>query len=271
MNIKTETLNYLDINKKLWNEKTKHHIDSTFYDNKSFIEGRNSLNKIELDILGDVTGKSILHLQCHFGQDTISLSRMGAKSVGVDLSDGAIAKAKELAIETNTDAEFICCDIYNLPNVLDKKFDIVFTSYGTIGWLPDINKWAEVVDHFLKPGGQFLIAEFHPVVWMYDDHFTHVKYKYSNNGPIHEVEEGTYADVNADIKAEFVCWNHGLAEVMSSLLDQGLVIKQFKEYDYSPYSCFNNYEEFESGKYRVKAFGDKIPYVYALLVEKPII
>ena len=112
-----------------------------------------------------------MHLQCLFGQDSISLSRLGADVTGVDLSDKAIESAKKIAEDTHSDARFICCDIYDLPNQLDEKFDIVFTSYGTIGWLPDLDKWAKIVSWFLKPNGQFVFVEFHPVVWMFDDNF----------------------------------------------------------------------------------------------------
>src|SRR5690606_20725019 len=115
--------------------------------------------------------KKVLHLQCHFGQDSISLARLGASVVGVDLSDKAIEQAQHIAQELNADARFICCDIYDLPKHLNEQFDIVFTSYGTIGWLPDLDKWASVIHHFLKPGGQFIFAEFHPVVWMFDNDF----------------------------------------------------------------------------------------------------
>ena len=142
---------YLEINKQTWNNKTEVHIDSEFYDNENFLKGKSSLNAIELKLLGDFSNKKILHLQCHFGQDSLSLARLGAKVTGVDLSDQAIEKAKEFNEKLNLDAQFICCDVYDLPNHLDEKFDIVFTSYGTIGWLPDLTKWANLVSKFLKP------------------------------------------------------------------------------------------------------------------------
>ena len=147
-----------------------------FYDLDNFVKGKTSLNSIELDLLGDVKGKTILHLQCHFGQDTISLSRLGAEVTGIDLSDKAIQSAQQIAKDTHSNANFICCDIYDLPNHLDKQFDIVFTSYGTIGWLPDLDKWANIVSHYLKPNGQFVFVEFHPVVWMFDDNFEKIGY-----------------------------------------------------------------------------------------------
>lgn len=177
--------NYLEINKNSWNSKVDTHLKSDFYFVDEFLNGRTSLNSIELELLGDIKDKSILHLQCHFGQDSISLSRMGAKVTGIDLSDKAIEAAKDLVKKTGTDTQFICTDLYNLPNVLDRKFDVVFTSYGTIGWLPDLNKWAKIISHFLKPNGKFIMAEFHPVVWMFDDDFEVVKYNYFNEAPIY--------------------------------------------------------------------------------------
>lgn len=260
--------NYLQTNKQLWNNKTEVHVNSEFYDNENFIKGKSSLNPIELELLGDVKGKSILHLQCHFGQDTISLSRLGAKTVGVDLSDKAIETAKGLAQKTNTDAEFICCDVYDLPNHLNQQFDIVYTSYGTIGWLPDLDKWAKVVSQFLKPGGQFVFVEFHPVVWMFDDNFKTIAFNYFNVEPIVEIEEGTYADKDANIKQESVCWNHDLSEVLNSLIQNGLTINCFNEYNYSPYNCFNKTTEVVPNQYRIQHLGDKIPMVFGLVATK---
>src|ERR1700748_3023902 len=140
--------NYKEINKEAWNKKTAVHVDADFYDVPAFLNGKNSLHTTELNLLGNVKGKSILHLQCHFGLDTLSLARMGAKVTGIDLSDKAIAKARELNTKLGLDATFICCDIYDLPQNLNEKFDLIFTSYGVLGWLPDLQKWAAVIDHF---------------------------------------------------------------------------------------------------------------------------
>lgn len=255
--------NYLDLNRSAWNNKLQFHLSSEFYDLQSFLNGKSSLNDIELELLGDIKGKSILHLQCHFGQDSISLARMGAKVTGVDLSDKAIDKARELAKLSQVDAEFICSDIYSLPEVLNKKFDIVFTSYGTIGWLPDIAKWAEILSLYTKANGHFVFAEFHPFVWMYNGDFTSIDYNYFNKGPIVEVEEATYADKKAPIKQEVVGWNHSIAEVLQNIL-KDFHLLSFNEFDYSPYNCFKNMEELEQGKYRIAHLGDKIPMVYAL-------
>ncbi|NOQ72484.1 MAG: methyltransferase domain-containing protein [Crocinitomix sp.] len=257
--------NYLEINKDSWNKRTASHLTSDFYDVEGFLNGKNSLNSIELDLLGDVKGKRILHLQCHFGQDSLSLARMGATVTGVDLSNNAINAGKELAKKMDLDVQFIACDVYDLPQHLDAEFDIVFTSYGTIGWLPDMNKWAALIARYLKPGGHFVFAEFHPVVWMFDDDFKIIKYNYSNSGPILENEEGTYADKTADIQQDYVMWNHGLAEVLTALLSNKISIQKIQEFDYSPYDCFDHTIEFEPRKYRIKHLDDKIPMVYALL------
>ena len=235
---------------------------------EGFLQGKTSLNEIELNLLGDIQGKSILHLQCHFGQDTISLSRLGATATGVDLSDKAIESARKIAKDTHSDAEFICCDIYDLPNHLDEKFDIVFTSYGVIGWLPDLDKWAKIISSFLKPDGQFVFVEFHPVVWMFDDDFDKIAYRYFNSGAILESESGTYADKNADITQDYVMWNHGLSEVVNSLLKNGLEINVLDEFDYSPYNCFNKTIEFEPKKYRIAHLDDKIPMLYSISAKK---
>jgi len=260
--------NYLDINRETWNEKTDIHIDSEFYDQKSFLEGKNSLNSIELDLLGSLKDKKVLHLQCHFGQDTLSLSRLGAKATGVDLSDKAIARAREMAEKLGIDTQFINCDIYSLPDHLDEEFDIVFTSYGTIGWLPDLDRWAKVIHKFLKPDGKFLLVDFHPVVWMFDDDFDKIGYNYFKDEPIIETVNGTYADKNAHVALKTVNWNHSISEILNSLIQNKLEIGSFDEYDYSPYDCFNKTEEFEPKKYRIQHIGNKIPMVYAVVATK---
>lgn len=260
--------NYLDINKKTWNDKVSVHVASDFYDNKSFLEGKSTLNSIEIELLGNVKDKSLLHLQCHFGQDTMSLARMGANATGIDLSDKAIEKARELNQQLNLNTNYICCDVYETPNYINEKFDIVFSSYGTIGWLPNIDEWASVIANALKPNGIFVFAEFHPVVWMFDNDFKEVFYSYFNVEEIVEEETGTYANRTAQIETKTITWNHSLSEVLTALIQAGLEIEVFNEYDYSPYACFNNAEEFEPNKFRIKQFQNKIPMVYALRARK---
>lgn len=260
--------NYIEINKESWNKKTPSHLKSNFYDVDGFLKGKSSLNEIELELLGDVKGKNILHLQCHFGQDTISLARLGANVTGIDLSDKAIESANDLAEKSNVEANFICCDIYDLPNHLDQQFDIVYTSYGTIIWLPDLDKWSGIVSKYLKPEGKFVFVEFHPVVWMLDEDFNGVKYNYFNSGAIVETETGTYADTEAPITQECITWNHGIGDVVNNLIKNNVQIDSLIEYDYSPYACFNGTIEIEPKKHQIKKLGNKIPMLYSVVGTK---
>ena len=257
-------MEYLKINKESWNNRVEEHYKSDFYDVEGFLKNKTSLKAIELDLLGDVKGKSILHLQCHFGQDSIALSRMGAKVTAVDLSNKAIEKAKQLALECGENIEFICSDVYQLQEDLIKEFDLVFTSYGVIGWLPDMDRWAQVISHFLKPKGKLIFVEFHPFIWMYDEEIKNIKYNYFNKEVIKETETGTYANKEADLELSYVCWNHSLSEVITSLIKCNIEIESFQEYNYSPYNIFKNSIEFTEGKFRLKHLEDKIPIVYSL-------
>jgi len=260
--------NYLELNKSTWNRKAPVHLLSDFYEVDSFLNGVSSLNEIELALLGDVQGKNILHLQCHFGQDTLSLVRIGAVATGLDFSSAAIKIAEELAQKMELKATFICEDVYNTPATFHNQFDIVFTSYGTIGWLPDLDRWAEVISKCLKQGGKLVFVEFHPVVWMFDNDFEGVAYHYFKDEAIVETETGTYADRENDEFYTTISWNHSLGEVFRALLSKGLQIKFFDEYDYSPYNCFSGMKEVSKGKYRIAKFDDKIPLVYSLVAEK---
>lgn len=263
---------FFEANRNLWNKKTPVHQKSDFYNLDTWKSSSNSsLTPIETRELGDLTGKSILHLQCHFGQDTLSFLRLGAAKVtGCDLSDEAIRAAEALAIETGfPEAQFVRCNVYDLREHLSGQYDIVFTSYGTIGWLPDLQPWAEVIKHFLKPGGMFYIADFHPVLWMLDDNMTHLKYAYHNAGVITTEQHGTYADREAELNYTEYGWNHSISELLNSLLSQGLQLSFFNEFDYSPYDCFANTVKGEDGNYRIKGLEGILPMVYSLKMTKP--
>lgn len=259
---------YKAINEAAWNVKTEAHLTSNFYDVEGFLKGNSSLNVIELDLLGDVKGKKILHLQCHFGQDSLSLVRLGAQVTGVDLSNVAIKNANRLAKQLQLDATFICCDIYDLPNHLNDNFDMVYTSYGTIGWLPDLNQWAQLISKFLIPKGVFVFVEFHPVVWMFNNNFDKIIYSYFKTDAIVETESGTYADRTANITQQSITWNHSLGEVLSALLQNDLQLEYFEEFNYSPYNCFNHTIEVNEKQFRIKSLDNKIPMVYALKATK---
>ncbi|KXK38446.1 MAG: class I SAM-dependent methyltransferase [Saprospiraceae bacterium] len=255
---------YIDINRKMWNDRVDLHYHSAFYGVDDFLSGKSSLKDIEIRLLGDLLGLHVLHLQCHFGMDTLSLARMGAMVTGVDFSDKAIDTAVNLSRASNLEAEFICSDIYKLSEVIDKQFDVVFTSYGTIGWLPDLNRWADVVASCLKPGGRFIMVEFHPVIWMFDDRFQRIEYSYFNTGPIIETTQGSYADRNAKLESISYGWNHSTAEVLNALIRSGLQIRSFEEYDYSPYKVPEVSVETDEGKFMIPGHEHQIPMIFSL-------
>jgi SAM-dependent methyltransferase len=259
---------YFEANRSLWNQRTAVHKDSAFYDLAGFKAGANVLTPIELNEIGDVYGRSLLHLQCHFGMDTMSFSRMGAKCTGVDLSDDAIKLAREINDELKLDAKFVCCNVYETSEFVKEQFDIVFTSYGTIGWLPDLDPWAKMIVERLKPGGLFYIAEFHPVIWMFDDDFTHIKYYYDNKELIVMEDQPTYTGDENEIQGKEYSWNHSISEVLNALINAGLKIEFFNEHTYSPYSNFKNSVETETGKWHIKGMEGKIPMVYSLKAVK---
>lgn len=259
---------YLEVNKELWENKVDHHVQSDFYANDDFLKGKSSLKSIELNLLGDITGKRILHLQCHFGQDSLSLARMGAKVTGIDFSEKAIAKAQEMNTELGLDAEFHCTNVYDVPTLDLAPFDIVFTSYGTIGWLPDINRWATTIASQLKVGGKLVFVEFHPFIWMYDNDFKDIAYSYFNVSPIVEETEGTYAQKDAPIKNASISWNHAMSEVVTALLKAGMEMTALDEFAFSPYDCFQEMTKVDEDVYIINRFGNKAPLVYAISANK---
>jgi SAM-dependent methyltransferase len=260
---------YLEINRKSWDARVRSHVTSDFYDVEAFKSGANSLSIIELDGLPDVAGKRLLHLQCHFGQDTLNWARLGAQVSGIDLSGAAITEAKQLRDEMGLEAEFVRSDVYALPRYLSGQFDIIFTSYGSLCWLPDLKKWTEVVEHFLKPGGTVFIAEFHPVIYMLDWNSGRIAYPYFDRGPIREVNQGSYADPDAISEHEEVFWLHPLSDVVTPMVHQGWQLQEFKEYDFSPWSCFDNLQQRADREFVYVVDGVSIPLVYSLKFKKP--
>jgi len=259
---------YFQSNKELWNKRTMVHKSSDFYDLEGFKQGKNVLKDVELEGVGDVSGKSMLHLQCHFGLDSMSWSRMGAAVTAIDFSDKAIFTANEIKDELGLDTRFICSNVYDLKDHITEQYDIVFTSYGVVGWLPDMNRWAEIINHFLKPGGMFYMVEFHPYLWMFDDDFTKLTYSYFNRGVLTIESEGTYTDHEADIKHTEYSWNHSISEVVSALIDQGLKIESMQEQDYSPYNCFTNMVSNNERGFYLKGYEKMLPMVYSVKAVK---
>lgn len=257
---------FFQANKEMWNERTPYHVQGKFYDVEAFKAGKSSIQPMEKAGLGDVRGKTLLHLQCHFGQDTLSLAREGALTTGVDFSDTAIREALDLAAELGIPARFIECNVYDLPLHLDEQFDIVYTSFGAIPWLPDLEAWAQIVRQFLKPGGLFFMAEFHPTLYLFDFNTHRLAYDYFNTGhPYEDEETGTYGSENAPIQRKSYFWSHSLEETIAPLLRLGLQLEAFREYDFSPFNCFPNMTERAPGEYVYTPFqGVRLPHVFSL-------
>jgi SAM-dependent methyltransferase len=264
---------YLNQNKALWNEITPIHERSAFYDVDGFKAGKSMMiMPVEIKEMGDVKGKSLLHLQCHFGMDTLTWGRLGAKVTGVDFSDVAIKHARELSKETGIKAEFMCSDIYRLPEIHKKNYDIVYTSGGVLCWLPDLKKWAEIIYHFLKPGGFFYIFEGHPFSHVFDESqdATELKVKYpyfhtpepSKWGP-----EGDYADPDAVVSQGSYEWNHSLGDIINSIIMSGLKIEFLHEFPIIFYKFLPFLEQEGDKGWRTK--GNKIPLTFSIKATKP--
>ena len=256
--------NHFTINKTLWNTRTPIHAASDFYALADFKAGMSSLNEVELGELGNVKGKSMLHLQCHFGMDSLSWAREGARVTGVDFSETAIALAQTLSDELNLEVRFLAANVYDMKNQLYEQFDIVFTSYGVLCWLPDLEKWAETVAHFLKPGGTFLIVEFHPLASMIDFNTLEIKYSYFNDHAVVEVPQGTYADPEATIGLEEHTWNHSLDEILGALQAHRIHIASFREYPYSAYNCFPGLTQDARGRWRLAGSKLQLPLMFSV-------
>ena len=230
----------MQANRGLWDEWAKLHVHSEMYAHESFLRGRNSLNPLELSEMGSVQGKRLLHLQCHFGHDTLSWARLGAEVTGMDFSHEAINIARQTADGLDLPARFICCNLYDLPQHLDETFDVVFTSYGVLTWLPDLRKWAHIAARYVKPGGSFYMAEFHPFSMVFNDESEQVeqRYAYFNEGAIVLPAQGSYADREADVHGVTYEWSYPLGEVLTALIDAGLRIQFVHEFPYTCYQAF---------------------------------
>lgn len=251
-------MDYLKINREAWDKKVGIHVASDFYNVDGFLQGESSLREIELAELCDVKGKTLLHLQCHFGLDTLSWARKGAMVTGVDISPVAIEKANEIKEKADIDARFICSDVYKFGEIAEESYDIVFTSYGALNWLPDLTKWAQTISKSLKPGGKFYIVEFHPAFDLVSG------YSYFNLGEADIEEGGTYTENGKDESSTMMTWPHSISEVLNALINAGIQINQFKEFPYSPYNCFEGLVEKEKGRYYAAGSKHDVPLVYSI-------
>ena len=264
------------LNRANWNERTRVHAGSDFYDVAGFKNGRITLNEFERAGVGDVRGKSFLHLQCHFGLDTLSWARLGANATGVDISDDAIGLARKLNDEVGLDAKFVRSDIYDLPQVLDGEFDIVYTAMGVLAWLPDLAAWAEVVARYLKPGGLFYLLEIHPASQIFDDETSldsprdlKVRYGYFPNpegmsflggGPSYAGDE--------PIESPSHGWQHSIGEILTALLEGGLRLTSFTEHPVTLYNQFPGMTRGDDRLWRLPFDEDFLPLIFELTATK---
>ncbi len=257
-------------NEAAWDAKTPVHVASRFYDVPGFLAGASTLNAVERERLGDVRGRSLLHLQCHFGLDTLSLARLGARVTGVDLSGAAIEAARRLAVEAKLGARFVKCNVYETRAHLAETFDLVFTSYGVLGWLPDLRPWAKVVAESLAPGGRFVLVEFHPWVWMSQvGPDLSIRYPYFNRGVISEDAESTYADRSVKLRLREHGFNHPIADVVNALVGAGLRLDRLDELDGSPFDVFPGMVRGEDGLFRFAAAPGMAPLLLAVEASRP--
>lgn len=228
-------MDYTQANRQLWNEWTKLHVTSEYYDAHGFRVGKSTLGEIELDEVGQVEGKSLLHLQCHLGLEALSWARKGAQVTAVDFSEEAIDFARALGQEQNIPAEFICSDVYELPKVLHRQFDIVFSSHGAICWLADLFRWAKIAASYLKPGGRFYLLDGHPVKRLLcprvtDDAGNPLDYGYfPRRQPVRVLEQGSYAVESTSWHTAYY-WSHSLGEIVTAVAAAGLKLEFLHEF-----------------------------------------
>ncbi len=264
-------------NEALWDEWTRIHETSEFYDLDGFRRGGIRLRDYELEEIGPVEGLDILHLQCHFGMDTVSFARLGARVTGADFSGAAVALARRVADDIgHPEARFVRSNVYDLPAALDGEFDLVYTSRGVLGWLPDVRGWARVIAQFLRPGGRFYITEIHPIAQAFENEGVEpgelrLTYPYwEHEAPLTFEVQGSYADPTADVAAEHEHgWDHSLGEIVTALIDAGLRIETVREYPFCEWKL-DFLEERDDGTWQLPSELDgRMPLFFSILASKP--
>jgi SAM-dependent methyltransferase len=266
----SEQSSWRELNRAMWDEKTPLHVASPAYDVAGFKAGRSKLRPHEIADLGDVSGKDLIHLQCHFGVDTLSWARLGARVTGVDFSEPAVRSATELARDIGVAARFVVSDVYDAPIAVGHRtFDIVYTGVGALCWLPDMDRWAKVVHALLHPGGELYLFEFHPFKFMIeggapnaieirDGYFTPPE-GYREAGGV------DYADASIPPAATpTVQWNHSIGEVVTALSRAGLRIESLRELDRDVLRQWDMMERTDDGMYRMPSDRPSLPLMYVL-------
>lgn len=271
---------YLELNRLNWDERAPAHAASPDYGVERFVADPEHLSQVvrfDLPRLGDLSGLDGVHLQCHIGTDTLSLHRLGARMTGLDLSPAALAEARRLAERAGAAIDFVEADTYSALEVLGReRFDLVFTGIGALCWLPDVARWADVVAGLLRPGGRLFLREGHPVLWALadarPDGLLALEYPYfEHEQPQVWDDPGTYVETEAEFSHNVShSWNHGLGEIVTALLDRGLVLSQLVEHDSVPWEALpGQMERVGDGEYRVRDRPERLPHSYTLQAHRP--
>ncbi|MBT2440683.1 class I SAM-dependent methyltransferase [Streptomyces sp. ISL-36] len=265
-----------EANRVRWDERVPIHAASEFYDLDAFRAGKEALRDFELAEVGDVTGRSLLHLQCHIGLDTLSWARRGASHVvGLDFSEPAVETARSLAADIGLPpdrAAFVAADAYDAAEAVpDSSYDIVYTGIGALCWLPDIDRWAETAASLVAPGGFLYVAEFHPLADSLDDETgTRVVHDYFTRDPWVDTTPGTYADAEAaTVHNRSVEWVHPVGEVVTAIARAGLRIEFLHEHDMSLIPRYGTLKRQEDGYYRFPADRPRVPLMYSIKASRP--
>ena len=266
----------MEINKRNWESRVPIHVrDATnFYDIAGFKHGRDTLHSIEASEIGDVAGLELLHLQCHFGMDTLSLARRGARVTGLDFSSSAIGEARKLSAELCIPAQFIEGNVYEAAKLAPGPFDFVYTSWGTICWLPDLRPWAEQIALVLKPGGRFYFADFHPIASMYDEVAGQIERRFpwrtAPDQPLAADVPFTYTgDLTRLASPETREWIHPVSEIVGSLLNAGLRLEFLHEHDCLVWPACPSMTKGGDGLYRLPPDVVPFPLSLSLMAKKP--
>lgn len=254
----------------MWDERVPIHLRSAFYDVAGFKVGRCTLQAFEPDELGNVNGRTLVHLQCHFGLDTLSWARRGALVTGLDFSPAATAAAAQLSQQTGLEGRFVCADVYDAPEELGRTFDVVYTGIGALLWLQDIRAWTEVVDRLLQPGGTFYIVECHPLTEIFAPDNLEVQHSYFHDpaGTVWD-EPGTYADPSSDTKVNrSIEFRHPVSDVLTALLERGLHLELFREHPFSAFARWPFMRRHTDGTYRLPTGMPELPLLYSLRLRK---
>ena len=266
---------YFEANRRTWDERVPVHARSEFSDVPGFLAGARPLPSHQIEEVGDVSGKTLLHLQCHFGLDTLNWARLGAKVVGLDFSGEAVREARRIAEQVDIDAEFVEANVYDAPEALGgRRFDVVYTGRGALVWLPDMVRWAEIVAALLAPGGMFYIDEHHPIGDIFDDEAEELRIRY----PYFHAPEpdrwdgtGTYTDPAADTTERVTYeWTHTIGQIVTALAQAGLVIEFMHESDSLFWKRFPFMVAGEAlGTWLLPEHRESVPLVYSLRARKP--